>query len=238
MPQNCNGVWLQSLQSVAQWLGRGPGSWISKSNHGPSQPSHVWHVTCTYMYDYYCVYIHTIIHIIIMKHYIYIYIYFVTQYCPDRVIRHPQRQAGSVFEAGGSKNLRQWSAEVPRKRSALSACPYGDPWGTPLQLEISYSWAPVKPRRGQTLRSPRPKVTSVLTRLRLVVLSPNGSRCYDCWYNYRSLSLSLLAVVVVVVVVVVVCFVVSPNASRQLISRIHGHRWNGLLDRIGSRWRK
>ena len=38
---------------------------------------------------------------------------------------------------------------------------------TLLQLEISYSWAPVKPRRGQTLRSPRPKVTSVLTRLTL-----------------------------------------------------------------------
>ena len=52
---------------------------------------------------------------------------------------------------------------MPLRRSALSACPCGDPWGTPLQSEIRCSWAPVRPRRGQTLRSPRPKVTSVLT---------------------------------------------------------------------------
>ena len=45
-------------------------------------------------------------------------------------------------------------------------CPRGDPWGIPLLLEISYSWAPVKPRRGRTPRSPRPKVkvTSVPSR--------------------------------------------------------------------------
>ena len=43
-------------------------------------------------------------------------------------------------------------------------CPRGDPWGTPLHLEIRHVWAPVRPPRGQTLRSPRPKVTSVLTR--------------------------------------------------------------------------
>ena len=47
--------------------------------------------------------------------------------------------------------------EVP-----FSACPCGHPWGTPLQLEINHSWAPVKPSRGQTLRSRWPKVTSVL----------------------------------------------------------------------------
>ena len=40
----------------------------------------------------------------------------------------------------------------------------GDPWGTLLQVEISYSRSPVKPPRRQTLRSPRPKVTSVPTR--------------------------------------------------------------------------
>ena len=32
--------------------------------------------------------------------------------------------------------------------------------GTPLQLEINYSRDPVKPLRGQTLRSPRPKANS------------------------------------------------------------------------------
>ena len=50
------------------------------------------------------------------------------------------------------------------RRSALSVCPSGDPWGTPLQSESRHSWAPVKPTRGQILRPPRPKVTSVLTR--------------------------------------------------------------------------
>ena len=47
-------------------------------------------------------------------------------------------------------------------RSALSVCPWGDPW--PLQLETRHSWAPVEPPRGQALRSPRPKDTSVLIR--------------------------------------------------------------------------
>ena len=45
-----------------------------------------------------------------------------------------------------------------------SVCPWGDPWETLLQLERSYSWAPIETPRGQTLRSPRPKVTSVLSR--------------------------------------------------------------------------
>ena len=62
--------------------------------------------------------------------------------------------------------LAQWSTEVPLGRSALGVCPCGDPWGTLLQLETSYSRAPVKLPRGQTLRSTRPKVTSVLTRSR------------------------------------------------------------------------
>ena len=46
----------------------------------------------------------------------------------------------------------------PLRTNSLSVCPCGDPWGTPLQLEINYSWAPVKPPGGQPLRSPRPKV--------------------------------------------------------------------------------
>ena len=50
------------------------------------------------------------------------------------------------------------------RRSALSVCPRGDTWGTPIRSETSYSWPPAKPARGQTPRSPRPKVTSVLTQ--------------------------------------------------------------------------
>ena len=65
--------------------------------------------------------------------------------------------------------LIQRGTEVPLRRSALSVCPGGDPWGTLLSLEIRYARAPVKPPRGQTLGSPRPKVTSVLTRLALVL---------------------------------------------------------------------
>ena len=64
-----------------------------------------------------------------------------------------------------SELLSQWSTEVPLRRVALGVCPCGDPWGTPFQVNISYSWTPVKPTRGQTPRSPRPKVTSVLFRL-------------------------------------------------------------------------
>ena len=47
----------------------------------------------------------------------------------------------------------------------FSVCPSGDHWGTRLQLEIRWSWTPVRPSRGQTLRKPRSKVTSVLPRL-------------------------------------------------------------------------
>ena len=61
--------------------------------------------------------------------------------------------------------LSQWSTEVPLRRSALSVCPCGDSWGTLLQEEIRHWLACVKPPRGRTPRSPRPKVTSVLSRL-------------------------------------------------------------------------
>ena len=73
--------------------------------------------------------------------------------------------AGPPHETPLSRVLCQRSAEVPVWRSALSVCPCGDPWGTPLQVEMIYSLAPAKLARGQTLRSPRPTVTSVLTRL-------------------------------------------------------------------------
>ena len=47
----------------------------------------------------------------------------------------------------------------------------GTPAGTPLQLEIIHSRAPVKPPREQTLRSPQPKVTSVLTRMIVIMIT-------------------------------------------------------------------
>ena len=89
---------------------------------------------------------------------------------------HVERSEGFPFSVGGSPIGNewalveppsfqiQWSTEVPLRRGARSVCPCGDPWGTPLQLEIKHSWAPAKPPRGQALRSPRPKVNSVLTR--------------------------------------------------------------------------
>ena len=39
-----------------------------------------------------------------------------------------------------------------KHKNALSACPCGDAWGTPLQLNMYISWAPTKTPRGQTLR--------------------------------------------------------------------------------------
>ena len=44
--------------------------------------------------------------------------------------------------------MSQQNTEVPLRRSALSACPCGDPWGTLLQLEVSYSWAPYQAPKG------------------------------------------------------------------------------------------
>ena len=37
---------------------------------------------------------------------------------------------------------------MPLRRSALSVSPCGDAWGTPLDLETGYSWAPIKPPEG------------------------------------------------------------------------------------------
>ena len=66
----------------------------------------------------------------------------------------------------------------PPRRSALSVCPCGDPRGTPLQLEIRETWAPVKPPRGQTLRSPRPKVHFCAYSK---MACPNGTTTALCW---------------------------------------------------------
>ena len=63
-----------------------------------------------------------------------------------------------------TRALYQRSAEVPPRRGALSVCPCGDPWGTPVESEITYSRPPVKPPMGQTRRSPRLNVNSVLTQ--------------------------------------------------------------------------
>ena len=39
------------------------------------------------------------------------------------------------------------------KKKCPSVCPCGDPWRTLLQSKANHSWAPIKPPRGQTLRS-------------------------------------------------------------------------------------
>ena len=75
--------------------------------------------------------------------------------------RGPDSQA---IQLDSCSALTQGSTELALGRSALSVCPCGDPWGTLIQLEITYSWATLKPPGVQTLRSPRPKVTSALTR--------------------------------------------------------------------------
>ena len=55
--------------------------------------------------------------------------------------------------------------------------PVGTPGGHPSNQKQENSWAPVKPPRGQTRRSPRPKVTSVLTRAFYLSLVCNVSDC-------------------------------------------------------------
>ena len=57
-----------------------------------------------------------------------------------------------------SESLSSMKHRSAPKEKCPSVCSCGDPWGTLLQLEIGCSWAPVKPPRGQKLRSPRPKV--------------------------------------------------------------------------------
>ena len=44
---------------------------------------------------------------------------------------------------------------MPLRRGALSVCPCGDPWGTPLQVEINYFMGPCNAPKGTN-----PKVTS------------------------------------------------------------------------------
>ena len=70
-----------------------------------------------YIYTHLCIYIYMYI-------YIYIYIYSCLTSC-----RPP-----ATAPRGGT--LSQRSTEVPLRRTALSVCPCGDAWGTPLQLEI------------------------------------------------------------------------------------------------------
>ena len=48
--------------------------------------------------------------------------------------------------------------------------------GTLVKFAITYSRGPMKPTMGQTLRSPRPKVSSVLTRYLLTSLAGRGAR--------------------------------------------------------------
>ena len=119
-----------------------------------------------YIYIYLSISIYIYIYIYIYL-YTYIYIYIYTYiYLPDGVRPRHRVLASRTIFLRLCQSLRasvaQGSTEVPLRRSALSACPCGDAWGTPLQLETRHSWAPVKTPRGQTLRSPRPKVTSAV----------------------------------------------------------------------------
>ena len=58
-----------------------------------------------------------------------------------------------------------------KKKKKNTVCPCWDAGGTLVHLEIiGYSWAPIKPPRGQTLRSPRPKVTSALIRIITIIV--------------------------------------------------------------------
>ena len=56
---------------------------------------------------------------------------------------------------------------VPQVRPQMcfirNGCTCGNPWGTVLQWQTRHSQAPIETPRGLTLRSPRPKVTSVLS---------------------------------------------------------------------------
>ena len=57
----------------------------------------------------------------------------------------PVKGPTSIAETCG---VHQRSTKVPLRRSALSACPCCDPCGTPLPLDINYSWSPAKPPKG------------------------------------------------------------------------------------------
>ena len=70
----------------------------------------------------------------------------------------------SFSVVGASDSQR--STEVLLRRSALSVYPCGDPWGTLLNLEIGYSWAPIKRPMGTNT-----KVTSASGHFKISVLT-------------------------------------------------------------------
>ena len=101
-------------------------------------------------------------------------------------------------------------------------CPCGDPRLTPLPLEIRHSWVPIKPPRGQTLRSPRPRVTSVLiSKERFYTPPPPGSCFRDCDCTIIETKASihhLLWVMVLVVVVAVVVYRFGLPITRSIFT--------------------
>ena len=83
--------------------------------------------------------------------------------------------ARSLRGGPGSGREQDWEcfdpSSVKHRSAPKEKCPeclsLWGPLGTALQLGTRRSWAPIKPSRdprGQTQRSPQPKVTSVLTR--------------------------------------------------------------------------
>ena len=79
----------------------------------------------------------------------------------------------------------QWSAEEPLRRSALSVCPRGGPLGdTPPTRNKEFHAHLWSPQWGQTLRSPRPKVTSVLIRLLYYYVLCYTTNNYNSYQHY------------------------------------------------------
>ena len=132
-----------------------------------------------------------------------------------------KRQNGKrkTAETEGATILINEAQKCP-KRGALSICPCGDPWGTPLQLEISYSWSPIKPPRGQTLRSPRPKVHFCAYPTPAGVSAPFSTKFWLSWciHSVLLVCLCVVHVICVCVAIIYVCLTIDVSISTKLLN--------------------
>ena len=100
--------------------------------------------------------------------YIPIYIYIYTHTCFFARGARFARSGGRASEFRGRKNaISTRRGGAPTGEVALSVCPWGGPLGDPPPTRNRLFMGPMykAPQRGQILRSPRPKVTSVPSRL-------------------------------------------------------------------------
>ena len=98
-----------------------------------------------------CIYIYIHSYIVIIITIIYVYLYSYISLCLSISLSLCTYMYTCIYIYIYIYIMRgQWGTEVPLRRSALSVCPWGDPWGTLLQSEVSCSWAPTKTPRGQT----------------------------------------------------------------------------------------